>query len=116
FPGHVAQFRQACGPGWALVGDAGYFKDPAAAHGISDAVRDAELLSEAILGGDLENYERLRDDLSTGLFTILERIAGFDWTLDELPGLHRTLSRVMRDELTRFESRHESRPAVLAAA
>ena len=41
FPGHVAQFRRPLGPGWALVGDAGYFKDPAAAHGISDAVRDA---------------------------------------------------------------------------
>jgi flavin-dependent dehydrogenase len=33
FPGHVGQFRRPFGDGWALVGDAGYFKDPVAAHG-----------------------------------------------------------------------------------
>ncbi len=43
-PGHL---RQSHGPGWALVGDAGYFKDPVTAHGISDALRDAELLARA---------------------------------------------------------------------
>ena len=37
------------GPGWALVGDAGYFKDPITTHGITDALRDAELLADAIL-------------------------------------------------------------------
>jgi len=41
-------FRQATGPGWALVGDAGVHKDPLTASGISDAFRDAELLTEAI--------------------------------------------------------------------
>src|ERR1700693_3069958 len=44
-PGHL---RQSHGPGWALVGDAGYFKDPITAHGITDALRDAELLARAI--------------------------------------------------------------------
>ena len=45
------------GPGWALVGDAGYHKDPITAQGMLDAFRDAELLAEAIdagLDGDLE--------------------------------------------------------------
>ena len=41
FTGLPGYFRQAHGPGWALVGDAGYFKDPITAHGISDALRDA---------------------------------------------------------------------------
>jgi 2-polyprenyl-6-methoxyphenol hydroxylase-like FAD-dependent oxidoreductase len=41
-------FRQPYGNGWALVGDAGYHKDPSAAQGISDSFRDAELLSDAI--------------------------------------------------------------------
>jgi flavin-dependent dehydrogenase len=44
-------FRKPFGPGWALVGDAGYVKDPALAQGISDAFRDAALLSEAIDAG-----------------------------------------------------------------
>src|SRR4029453_16063564 len=37
------------GPGWALVGDAGYWKDPITAHGLTDALRDAELLARATL-------------------------------------------------------------------
>lgn len=40
--------RKAHGPGWALVGDAAYFKDPAPADGISDAFRGAEYLAEAL--------------------------------------------------------------------
>jgi hypothetical protein len=38
-------FRKPFGPGWALVGDAGYLKDSITAQGISDAFRDAELLA-----------------------------------------------------------------------
>ena len=41
-PNHV---RRATGPGWALVGDAGYHRDPITSHGITDAFRDAELLA-----------------------------------------------------------------------
>ena len=41
-------FRTPYGPGWALAGDAGYHRDPLTAQGISDAFRDAQLLSEAI--------------------------------------------------------------------
>ena len=41
-PNHV---RRAGGPGWALVGDAGYHRDPITGHGITDAFRDAELLA-----------------------------------------------------------------------
>ena len=66
-------FRKPFGPGWALVGDAGYHKDPCLALGISDAFRDAELLAEALAtalggrcGGDiaLAEYERVRNETS----------------------------------------------------
>jgi 2-polyprenyl-6-methoxyphenol hydroxylase-like FAD-dependent oxidoreductase len=36
------------GPGWALVGDAGYTKDFITGLGISDAFRDAELCATAL--------------------------------------------------------------------
>ncbi|MBX6765864.1 MAG: FAD-dependent oxidoreductase, partial [Actinomadura rubrobrunea] len=39
-------FRQASGPGWALVGDAGNHKDPVGAYGISEALRHGELLAK----------------------------------------------------------------------
>jgi flavin-dependent dehydrogenase len=64
-------YRKPFGPGWALVGDAGYHKDPMTAQGITDAFRDAELLAEAIDAGfsgrtplqdALANYERQRND------------------------------------------------------
>ena len=41
-------FRKPYGPGWALVGDAGYHKNPITAMGINDAFRDAELVARAI--------------------------------------------------------------------
>jgi len=63
-------FRKPYGPGWALVGDAGHHKDPYMGLGISDALRDAELLASAIdegLSGSqplldaLADYERRRN-------------------------------------------------------
>jgi len=65
-------FRKPYGAGWALVGDAGYNKDPVTAQGISDAFRDAELLADALDAGftgarpldeALADYERLRNAL-----------------------------------------------------
>jgi 2-polyprenyl-6-methoxyphenol hydroxylase-like FAD-dependent oxidoreductase len=41
-------FRKPYGPGWALVGDAGYLKDPITAQGILDAFRDAERCAMAL--------------------------------------------------------------------
>ena len=43
-------FRESAGPGWALAGDAGHFKDPAPGQGISDAFRQVEALAPVILG------------------------------------------------------------------
>lgn len=42
------QIRRGVGPGWALVGDAAYHRDPVSGHGLSDAYRDAELLAVAL--------------------------------------------------------------------
>ncbi|MFF5933638.1 NAD(P)/FAD-dependent oxidoreductase [Streptomyces sp. NPDC012508] len=41
-------FRKPYGPGWILVGDAGYLKDPITAQGIQDAFRDAERCTRAL--------------------------------------------------------------------
>ena len=63
-------FRQPFGPGWALVGDAGYNKDPITAQGISDAFIDAESLTNALddgwsarrpLDDALADYQSSRD-------------------------------------------------------
>lgn len=101
-PGHI---RQSHGPGWALVGDAGYFKDPLTAHGITDALRDAELLSCAIVDGRpgaLAAYQHQRDGLSRALFEITDSIASFRWSLDEVKALHAQLSAAMRAECERM--------------
>src|SRR4029450_13946461 len=93
FPGQPGYFRRPFGPGWALVGDAGYFKDPITAHGISDALRDAELLARAIARGDeaaLSDYEAARDELSRDLFEATEAIASFEWDLEAARALHKT--------------------------
>jgi 2-polyprenyl-6-methoxyphenol hydroxylase-like FAD-dependent oxidoreductase len=44
-------FRKPYGEGWALVGDAGYCRDPMTAQGISDAFIDAESVTQAIDAG-----------------------------------------------------------------
>lgn len=41
-------FRKPYGPGWALVGDAGYHLHPITAQGITDAFLDAERLTDAL--------------------------------------------------------------------
>ena len=45
--GIESYFRRSSGPGWALAGDAGHFKDPVTAQGIRDALRYGRLLGEA---------------------------------------------------------------------
>jgi 2-polyprenyl-6-methoxyphenol hydroxylase-like FAD-dependent oxidoreductase len=64
-------FRRPFGPGWALVGDAGYNKDPITAQGIGDAFRDAETcaiaLDQIFSGGRsfdeaMGEYQRARDE------------------------------------------------------
>jgi 2-polyprenyl-6-methoxyphenol hydroxylase-like FAD-dependent oxidoreductase len=63
-------FREAAGPGWVLVGDAGHFKDPSPGQGIGDAFRQARRLADSIEGGlgntspdeAMQHWWRWRDD------------------------------------------------------
>jgi 2-polyprenyl-6-methoxyphenol hydroxylase-like FAD-dependent oxidoreductase len=64
-------FRKPYGPGWALVGDAGYNKDSITAQGINDAFRDAERCATALdqsfsgsrpFDDAMHDYQRERDD------------------------------------------------------
>jgi flavin-dependent dehydrogenase len=72
-------YRRPFGPGWALVGDAGFHKDPTTASGISDAFRDAELLADALDDGlsgrmdlhqALAGYERQRNRTTLPLYEL----------------------------------------------
>jgi 2-polyprenyl-6-methoxyphenol hydroxylase-like FAD-dependent oxidoreductase len=63
-------FRKPFGPGWALLGDAGYHKNPITAMGINDAFRDAELVAGALDGAfsgrrsfeeGMTDYQQTRD-------------------------------------------------------
>jgi flavin-dependent dehydrogenase len=86
-------FRQSYGPGWALAGDAAHHKDPIIARGITDAFRDAELLSRAVsagLGGEtdltpaLEDYQEQRETASRHVNTLNHRLAELPDDLDEI--------------------------------
>lgn len=102
FGGHPGFIKKGSGPGWALVGDAGYFKDPLTSHGITDALRDAELLARAITRGTddaLVEYDAERHDLSRRLFEISDEIASLTWTDAEVQALHRAFSAEMSREV-----------------
>jgi flavin-dependent dehydrogenase len=125
FPGQPGYLRRPWGPGWALVGDAGYFKDPITAHGITDALRDAELLSRAVISahGDpgqlltnLTGYEHVRDELSLPFFRIADRVASYRWTMDELRGLLLDMSAAARPEVAHLEALAPDVPVLAGAA
>ncbi|MGW7298240.1 NAD(P)/FAD-dependent oxidoreductase [Streptomyces sp. NPDC054829] len=63
-------FRVPHGPGWVLVGDAGYTKDPITAQGISDAFRDAEACADAL------------DDVFTGRRSFADALSAFQEARD----------------------------------
>jgi 2-polyprenyl-6-methoxyphenol hydroxylase-like FAD-dependent oxidoreductase len=108
FPGEIGFFRQSFGPGWALVGDAGYFKDPLTAHGITDAFIDAELLAQAVAAGTeaaFAGFQNARDTLAVKHFEVTDAVASFEWDLPQVQQLHRALSDEMKKEsiaVTRF--------------
>jgi flavin-dependent dehydrogenase len=105
--GLAGHLRQAWGPGWSLVGDAGYTKDPVSAHGMSDALRDAELCARAVDrtltepssgSAALDWYEATRDELSTRVFAESEALARFEWAPDEASRRMRVISEEVRAE------------------
>jgi flavin-dependent dehydrogenase len=85
-------YRRSHGPGWALIGDAGYHKDAVTAQGITDAFRDAELISSALdeafsghrsFDEALELYERTRDESTRPMFDLTCQLASNDPPTEE---------------------------------
>jgi flavin-dependent dehydrogenase len=77
-------FRKPYGPGWALVGDAGYTKDPITAQGISDAFRDAELCTTALdqasrgersFNDAMATYQQTRDAHALPIYEFTTQLA-----------------------------------------
>jgi flavin-dependent dehydrogenase len=77
-------FRKPFGSGWALVGDAGYTRDPITAQGISDAFHDAELCATAVdaaLTGSrtfdqaMAHYQRTRDERVLPIYEFTTQLA-----------------------------------------
>jgi 2-polyprenyl-6-methoxyphenol hydroxylase-like FAD-dependent oxidoreductase len=101
FGGRKGYVRQSYGPGWALIGDAAYFKDPLTAHGMTDALVDAEFLARAIAAGTdaaLEAYQHERDARTLTFFELTDQIASFTWDLTTVPAIHRKMSEQMKHE------------------
>lgn len=94
-------FRKPYGPGWALAGDAGYLKDPVTASGITDAFRDAELLTEALDAGfsgrqeletALAGFETRRNEQSAAMYEFTTQLATQDPPPPEMQHLLRAVS------------------------
>ena len=77
-------FRKPYGPGWVLVGDAGYIRDPITAQGISDAFRDADrcatALEEVFTGRRafdeaMHDYQQDRDRQVEGMYEFTCQLA-----------------------------------------
>jgi flavin-dependent dehydrogenase len=70
-------FRKPFGPGWVLVGDAGYHKNPITAMGINDSFRDAELVATGVddtfaerrsFDDAMAEYQRKRDEAAMPIY------------------------------------------------
>jgi 2-polyprenyl-6-methoxyphenol hydroxylase-like FAD-dependent oxidoreductase len=97
-------FRKPFGPGWTLVGDAGYNKDFITAQGIQDAFRDAELCASAIadaLAGErsfdtaMAGYQATRDARVSSMYELTLDLAALEPPPPELAGL---LSSIQGDQ------------------
>jgi flavin-dependent dehydrogenase len=118
------QLRQAFGPGWALVGDAGYHRDAVTGHGISDAFRDAEFLAVALdraLRGDVDDttalagYQRHRNAAVREIFDITCAVATYP-PPGEFIELQKRLSRAIEAEAAALTARPVPGERELAAA
>lgn len=93
-------FRKPYGPGWALVGDAGYHKDPCTGQGFTDAFICAEILAEALDTGfsgrgsleeALAGYEQQRNEHFMPMFEFTCQLASFDPPAPEMQQLFAAL-------------------------
>lgn len=98
------RFHVPSGPGWALVGDAGLLMDPVTGQGIGHALRDAELLADAIATGRdsaLADYHRCRDAAALPMYELTADIARLAPPRPEQRLLLRALEG-RPDEISRF--------------
>jgi flavin-dependent dehydrogenase len=109
-PNHV---RRAAGPGWALVGDAGYHRDPITGHGMTDAFIAAELLADAadsMLRLDVSEpeamagFERRRNAALAETFALTRALGAFPPPAEFL-GLQVRLSRALDAEAQALAAR-----------
>lgn len=121
YPNYV---RAAAGPGWALVGDAGYHRDPITGHGITDAFRDAELLARQLdraLTGVADEHDALaryadeRHRLLAPIFDVTCRLAALP-AVDEFVALQKHLSALIEEEATALAALPPLTAAGLVAA
>jgi 2-polyprenyl-6-methoxyphenol hydroxylase-like FAD-dependent oxidoreductase len=95
-------FRKPYGPGWVLVGDAGYIKDSITAQGITDAFLDAERCSAALeetLTGTcafddaMQAYQRARDEDALPMYRLTLQVAALDPPTPQMQQLLGAVSR-----------------------
>lgn len=112
FTGQPGHLRRPWGPGWALVGDAGSWKDPISAHGLTDALRDADLLARAAVSELAEErdandaygeYELVRDRLTLPILRDSDEVAAMAWDEARIVELLRSLNAAMNEELVTIE-------------
>ncbi len=101
-PPRAAHYRFPYGPGWALVGDAGYYKDPLPGQGIHDALRSSELLCQSLLeyratgrwDRAMRRYRRARDAETIGMYQFTDRFSDLERPFS---GQERRLFRAVSD-------------------
>ena len=106
------RFHTPHGPGWALVGDAGLVMDPITGAGIAHALRDAELLADAVAAGldggpplhrALAAYQAARDADALPMYEMTTDLASFAPPRPEQQMLLRALEG-RQGEIDRFLS------------
>jgi 2-polyprenyl-6-methoxyphenol hydroxylase-like FAD-dependent oxidoreductase len=95
-------FRKPYGPGWVLVGDAGYIKDPITAQGINDAFREAEQCAVALdhvftvsrsFDDAMADYQTRRDDDVLPMYEFTCRAAAMEPPSPTMQELFRAIAR-----------------------
>ena len=117
--GTASVMRDPAGAGWALVGDAGFTEDPISAHGITDALRDAETCANAIDAAlrepwaeaeALASYRVRRDRFALPLFEHAVTLAMYGWDAEEASRLLRRLGDIGDAECSFLTSGQPSLP------
>ena len=126
WPGERSYTKQAAGPGWALVGDAGSFIDPMTAHGMSAAFRDAQAVADAAVCalGDPSGaadtwaaYEAGRDEIARPMIDAVDRIVAFNEDIEAIQQAHIALAKLVGREVKHIAGldQHDD-PCLRAAA